>query len=482
MRRFPVISNCPRSEESYTPFSVDTRMTVLHVSRSPLHAHLILTEGQGAHLRVFKHESVLLSTFETDRSRDPRRIHTIPVSDDADDNLFPSKLEGPSHSGLPSAKQTPGGGRYGYPICWSKRGYEWYPYLPAVVNSRHPIFRGMRFPPDIIHDGSGYRLKDDEMSTWQNVEYVMDVVAKLLGSRQLVSLDHRIPHPPSRYGYTRVHTQERFARKSAIKSLNAFHRLLAYCSYCMSGVVWRESVAESRGFYAGYSDADLYKGLDEAESNLHILAKNLLSSLRDIANSRNFTGIVVNYAEDYDYRAVEHMISCGVPVYVSWPSPNSNAYARVYQRQVIKDFRPTPEQFAAWESRIPHPEAPLVPTLNTPTTHCGFLPTTEPLETYAHPLDYVKLRLQNIPAELDGSPNKQAMVDRLRSASRLVRLGSAKYFQFEAVTIIDADTGLEKTRWVREELTRHYARIGFECAYDNHLWYGPLFPSQIPSF
>jgi len=214
----------------------------------------------------------------------------------------------------------------------------------------------MALRPDVIHDGSGYKLRDDQMSLWQNIEYVMVIVSELLGSRQLVSLNHQVPHYPSRYGYTRSHTQEKFARKAVLKSLNAFQRLLAYCSYCMTGVVCRDPVAESRGFYSGdYGVSDIYKALDPKQPDLHILTKNLLSSLQDITTSRNFTGIVINHTEGYDYCAVEHMVHHGVPVYVSWPDSGSNPYINYHQHQKLKDFYPTPEHFAALESHsIPH--------------------------------------------------------------------------------------------------------------------------------
>lgn len=122
---------------------------------------------------------------------------------------------------------------HGYPICWAQSNDEWHPYLPAMFSFSYPIFRGMSTDPLIIHDKSGYRLTDEEISLWRNVEYVIWTSALALQNGLCFPLEQQVPFPPSKYGYAQRHSQERFARKCALKSLHAFQRLLAYCSYLL---------------------------------------------------------------------------------------------------------------------------------------------------------------------------------------------------------------------------------------------------------
>jgi len=100
--------------------------------------------------------------------------------------------------------------------------------------------------------------------------------------------------------------------------------------------------------------------------------------------------------------------------------------------------------------------------------------TAKHTPTYDHPLDYIKLRLQNIPAELDQFPDRQAMLDRVKSASEFPGLGFAEYFRFQTITVIDEQTGLEKIRWARIQLTGRDALQDFESVDDRNLWYAPF--------
>jgi hypothetical protein len=439
---------------------------------------LILTTDQGETLRVFKHGSDFISTYETDHARDPLHIRTVSTSGHKDDNLFPSILEVPLNTGLPLslAEERSRGRRHGYPICMSKTNYEWYPYLPAVVNFRYPIFRWMSRSPDIIHDGSGYRLADDEMSMWKNVEHTMLVVSKAMGSGQTTSLEHREPDPPSQYGYTRSHVQLKFAQKAVLKSLNAFQRLLAYCCYTVAGAPSLDSIGtENERFYSPTFVSHLYRKLDPKQPDVHILAKLLMSSLWQVRTASNFTGVVVSHLEEYDYVAVLKMLRNNVPVYVSWPSTGLNPYTKFRQHHLLKQFYPTPEQLEAL-NRLPAPQPAVAPA---PGIRYGVPPTSS--RTYNHPLDYVNERIKVIPAELEKSPSAQSMRDRLASAMRNVSLGSAAYFWFEPATGVDGLTGQEKICWARVKLSKHNARRDFDSAPSRYLWYAPLFSSPLPS-
>jgi hypothetical protein len=434
--------------------------------------NFILTVERGTKLRLLKYENVFLSTLERDPARDPAHIHNVETTDHKDDNLFPSILPPPPGEeclpiGLESSSKRK---KHGYRICWSQTNYEWYPYLPAVVDFRYPIFRGMSCNPVIIHDGSGYSLKKEEISMWQNVEFVMLTIAKALGSGVLTPLEQRDPHPPSEYGYTRSHSQEKFARKSATKSLNAFQRLLGFCAYAVAESPSWKPIGDHRQFYSDRWISGLYDRLDPKNPDLHILAKLLLSSLWKMRD--NHTGVVVNYREEYDYPAVSRMIEYNVPVYVAWPSRGVNPYAKFRHSQYLDQLRPKAEHFEDLETpRSPEPITASLPAAMTSTTHRNPPPATANQATYDHPLDYVKRRLALIPAELENSPRRQAMLDRLASALRHSNIGSAKFYEFECVVFTDQQTGRAKAGWVRNQLEKRSSKELFEEVDNRRLWH-----------
>lgn len=401
--------------------------------------------------------------------------------DDLDDNLFPSRLPPPSGTEhhFVSLEESSERVRHGYPICWSQKGYEWYPYLPAVVDFRHSIFRGMSRQPDIIYDGSTYRLNAEQMALWQNIEFVMVTVSKATGSGHLVSLEHREPHPPSSYGYTRSHSQLKFARKCVLKSLNAFQRLLAYCSYSITQSGLSSTLGPYARFYSDSLVSEFYNKFDPQSPDLHILAKLLLSTLWKMRCYGNYTGVVINYDDDYDYVAVTNMFHSNVPIYVAWPGPNINPYENFRQHHHLKDFIPNPELFKALESP-PTLQPAAVPTL--PAIRYGVPPAPHVATIYDHPTDYVKKRLQEIPNQLETSPNKQSMLGRLASARRFSGLGRAKLFRFDSITVTDEETGQEKVRWTRTLLTKHEAKQCFDDVDTSSIWYALFISSPPPLY
>jgi hypothetical protein len=232
--------------------------------------------NQGVKLRVFNCDGVVLSTFQP-ASTDPYRIGTVSASHHKGDNLFPSLLELPlPHDPTSSYEVEPKRKRpYGYPICWSKEGFEWYPYLPAVVSYRYPIFRGVSPDAEIIYDGSGYRLKDEDLCLWANVEHVMTTACHALQAGGLLSLDHFTPPPPSDYGYTQKHAQEKFAKKPMVKSLNAFQRLLAYCPFAAASRGNANPVVDHLPSHHPKAISAVYHKVGSAVPDVHVIVKNL---------------------------------------------------------------------------------------------------------------------------------------------------------------------------------------------------------------
>ena len=117
----------------------------------------------------------------------------------------------------------------------------------------------------------------------------------------ICELDHREPEPPSSFGYTWGHTQLKFAQKCALKSLNAFQRLLGYCTYSISGCTSLQPLSLHAAFYSDRGISELYQKLNPNNPDVHILAKLLLSMLWKMCFSGNHTGVVLAYNDNYDY-------------------------------------------------------------------------------------------------------------------------------------------------------------------------------------
>lgn len=405
------------------------------------------------------------------------------TSGDKQSNLYPDKLT-PVESGwhFTSLEETRRRTRWGYRICWSTTNYEWYPYLPAVFDWSYPIFRGVSPNFEVIHDKSGYKLSDEVINMWQNVEFIMIEVSKALFSRQLVPLEQQQPAYPSEFGYARGHVLPEYATRCARRSLNAFQRLLGYCAYAMAGAL-PGALGDHSGSYADILVSDLYKKLERSGQEASVLAKLLFTSLWRMRASRNHVGVVVNYGEAYDYVAVGRMFDRKVPVYVAWPSPGVNPYVaqKFPQHHNLNDFIPTAEHFEALE-RLSTSDTVIgfSPAANAATIRYGVPPApTRSLTYYNHPMDYVALRLETMQQELDSSSQKQRMLDRLRSALKLENIGSAKFFRFDAVEVTDERTGQRVERWVRTVLSKADATNEFEAAEGRELWYVPFASSSL---
>ena len=322
--------------------------------------------------------------------------------------------------------------------------------------------------PLLVHDSSGYKMTDEDISLWRNVEHVMTTAFLALQAGRTFPLEHEQPPPPSHYGYTRAHSQEKFAKNSVMKSLNAFQRLLAYCSYSLAGRHWSSSTPEivHSGLESTFSI--VYTRLDPNMRSAHVVVKDLFWTLSEIHTTQNFTGIVVRWTKQYDFPALHSMRMHKVPVYVAWPTLVSdqipNPYQSLHQGYYTTPWIPSPQLADSFRQALhsPEPVDPL-PNLSLPST-------AKSQRTYDDPMDYIKLRLEKIPTELHDSPNKQTMLDRDRSAKSFKSLGSAKFYKFEESTVVNEQTGERRVSWIRELLTKHYAQEEFQSCDNSELW------------
>lgn len=378
-------------------------------------------------------------------------------------------------------------------MCFSKSNLEWYPFLPAVFTFQYPVFRGMSANPHVTRHSSGWKLTDEDIALWHAVETVMINTAAVLQEGSLHPLEQVAPLPPREYGYARAHTQEKFARKSITKSLNAFQRLLGYCSYSLANSTNVHRVKQDL-YSERWSMAGVYRSLGFAVESIHILVKNLFFTMEEMKRNGNFAGIVVDYTVGYDCSMLGTMLTGGVPVYLSWPGAGPNPYLdqRKFPRNhIIKSLFPKNEVLQELED-IPKPmktlpcnftdttalatSIPTVPDTTIPTIvdasphSTGYRSNSRMGKLYNHPLDYVHLRLPLVRSELESSADRQRMKDRAKSAKSFSSLGTAKYYVFDSHDVVDQHIGKEGVLWSRTLLTRHDALGHFEDANPRHLW------------
>ena len=335
----------------------------------------------------------------------------------------------------------------------------------------------MSTKPEIFYDGSGYRLKEEDIRLWEIVEGVMVATRDILQRGALLSLSHVTPRPPSDYGYKRTHAKERFARTSVTKSLNAFQRLLGYCCFayasCRNIAATRESLT-SPGL-PEKTVSEVYSSGGWEVPGLDIVMKNLLSTLEEVQRTKNFAGIVLKYTEQYSFPSLSVMANHGVPIYVSWPGDGPNPYLGYHQHHHVKAWVPTGQLFRELENTSDPIETAIPPTTYDPGPATIPRPVSSSTTTYAHPMDYVNLRRRAIRSLLESTScsasQRQSILDREKSAQRVTDRGrKSGYYIFESCTVVDERTQRKRVVWTHRAVSRHQAVTDFEYADPRHLW------------
>jgi hypothetical protein len=342
----------------------------------------------------------------------------------------------------------------------------------------------------IVSTGSGWKLTDEDILLWSSVEFVMLKTIRILGARQLTSLEHVTPHWPEAFGYKRLHSTEKFASKAKVASLNAFQRMLAYCSYTISEASLPTVLAVPHQYRTFLNNPDLVDelfkkfGEDSPNSDVHVLLKFLFATIGELHKTCNFVGIVVSYHREYHYPSVLAMSRYGLPVYVRWhEDAKLQSYSTYHQHHMLKDWTPTPDDFKI----LQHPPRHQLPSsdvvhLQTPNPVGPPHPRPKPSHIFLDPLDYVRQRSAVIEAKLTDPNIAQSMTDRQRSAMRFgVRsYRGADVYELERSELKNPETGEETICWERRRLDRIDAQRAYDMASPTQLWCSLLlFPSSF---
>lgn len=309
-------------------------------------------------------------------------------------------------------------------------------------------------------------LDRTDVKHWSNVESVMRTFIE--DAQYGVTMSpHRPPRYPSTYGYRSAHSKRKFAINAAKNSLFAFQHMLAYCSYTVASAGSPPfSQNQHRSLYecpARVSTIFENFASEDSEGS-HILLKLLWSSLGEIRQTRNFTGVVVTYVDRYDLESVQAMHSHGVPVYVSWSHClRLESYSSFLRSDILTPWRPPPTSFTALNQPQRPASTPTVPPPPPPP----FVNVDKDADTY--PLDYVEGRK----AAIESTPNKpQRWLGRENSAKSFRSPGKhgASVFQFIFRDVVDEKTGKEMRRWERIRLTRSMAEDLWTDVSPCNLW------------
>jgi len=328
----------------------------------------------------------------------------------------------------------------------------------------------------IVRAGTGWKLRDEDIRLWSSVEFVILKIIGAAGSGQLVSLDHVTPHWPRVFGYQKLHTAERFAVRAKTASLNAFQRMLAYCSYVVANTTTLEASSTPEQLQSLLSDPErvdhLFKkvGGDESDTALHVLVKFLWATLSEIQRTSNFAGIVVHNRKPYDYPTVRAMRRHGVPVYVCWDNGRKlKSYSQHHQHHILNDWAPSPDDFRALEQHPPSiADQPQIPV----PVRYGPLPTIKSAQRFLDPMDYVRERKPRIELKLATSETAQSMKSRQVSA---MKFGPRSHrgphvYELERKEEVDQNTGGKIVYWERSRLDRATATTTYEDARPSQLW------------
>lgn len=478
-----------------SPTFIRRRLSSLHsmVSTPVYLSDPMLKTAQSSSLRVFRIGQDLISTRESTQNLDPTEVSFVD-SDPHHGNLWPSEIDIRRRKDpIPQASVVPGRPRHGFPLCWSRPGFEWYPYLPAVCSFHYPIFRGMKSAA-IVSTGSGWKLRDEDILHWSSVEFVILRAINILGRGQLSALEHVEPHWPSSFGYKRLHSSEKNAITAKTASLNAFQRMLAYCSYASAFYYAKNNSASlqfERYFFSPTLVEDIFKrfGENPIGSNVHVLLKFLLATLGEIHRTENFVGIVVSYHREFHYPAVKAMHMYGLPVYVRWHETlKLQSYQSYDQHHMLNDWLPKLDDFKILEAPLATDDSLPPSTFDEPSSSA---PMQHPQPTqhfstaksnvlFANPMEYINRRKAAIQKKLENSEVTQSMKDRQKSAMKFGYRGhkGPPVYEFEVVDHVDPKTGQQSRLWERRCLTKLDAQRTYDAASAAQLWYVsfPHFP------
>jgi hypothetical protein len=415
-----------------------------------------------------------------DPNADPTEVEFVEL-DPHHGNLWPVEVDLTRRPDpIPeTARGHPGKPRYGYPLCWSRTNFEWYPYLPAVSSFHYPIFRGMQ-SARIVSTGSGWKLRDEDIFLWASVEFVLLKTIQILGAGRLTSLEHVTPHWPESFGYKRLHSTEKFASKAKIASLNAFQRMLAYCSYTISEASIPKLLAVPYEYRTFLNNPHWIEYLfrevaqDVPNSDVHVLLKFLFATIGELRQTNNSIGIVVSYHKEYHYPSVLAMSRSGIPIYVRWHETlKLNSYSTYHQHHMLKEWAPNLDDFKLLER--PPLDQLAVSDVDGLQASEPSVPPPPPnsSHTFLDPMDYVRRRTADITTKLAESDRAQSMKDRQTSA---MKFGTRSYrgadvYELERTERTDSHTGQKIVYWERRRLNRDDAYRTYDLASPSQLWY-----------
>lgn len=330
----------------------------------------------------------------------------------------------------------------------------------------------MNRSPSVVVVKEGFVLDPSVTDHWSNIESIMRTTIERLRTDALTSR-HRPPFYPSSYGYRQTFSTRKRAKDAIKVSVPAFHHVLAYCSYMIASTgVLHFSQDGHRSLYENPAEVDsIFEKIvsSDKQDSSHILLKLLWSTLGQIRQTRNFSGVVVTCDRPFDCQSVQDMHRYGVPIFIRWSNRfRFQTYSTFPNSEILMQWRPPADSFEV----VDQPQHPagshsVTPSVRQPSPPPPMTSLDECADKY--PWQYVEKRK----AVIASRPDKpQSWSDRENSAKSFREPGrnGALVYQFNLVGALEESTGKQFQKWERAVLTRAEAQLLWSDIDLRNLW------------
>ena len=337
----------------------------------------------------------------------------------------------------------------------------------------------MERSPGIVSVEGGFAVDPSVVSHWSNVESIMRTTIDRLRHNAFMS-HHQPPPYPSSFGYRKTFRKKKAAKDAIKPSFLAFHHLLAYCSYIMASTSAPHFSQDGhRSLYENPAEvSSVFEKIvpSDAQDGSHILLKLLWSTLGEIRQTRNFSGVVITYDlpdDPYNCQSIRDMHLYGVPVFIRWSNHlRLQTYSRFLNSTVLAQWRPPLASFSVLDQPQDSSTSDPATLIQQPSPP----PPVAPLDRCAdrYPWEYVEVRK----AKISSTANKpQSWLAREKSAKLFRKPGKsgALVYQFNLVGAVEEGTGKCIQKWERSALTRAEAQLLWSGIDPSNLWYCWLF-------
>ena len=254
-------------------------------------------------------------------------------------------------------------------LSWLKDGFDYYAYLPKDLSFDGHLLTALKYcKPEHVERGGRWYVDDKTRELWQCLDINLTRSIDAIGGGMLLTLAHQEPTCARSYGFTRGHKTSRGLSVSLAISKNAFIHRLSYLTYLVScQYQWDQELGDQMWWkqLTGVGGPAWVDGVWDAIYRQWF--------------TRNFVGVVAQPSVS-SVRWLGPALRFGVPVWVSFPSPQS--YQNLDGGFVMKAWTPSIDQVR--DSRMANKAGPTTMRTGSPSSP-SLPPTNSPPEMQGDP-------------------------------------------------------------------------------------------------